>query len=752
MSYYRRGSDILRSATKALPSQRSLELPPPEEEALLRLAVNEYRDLFPLIISLSQSEFINKLESYVLISLNKNINFAHGTISKIINIVKTEYYNVDYIRINKIIQSLSVDKINTLSRFTTNNFISHCNISTPPYHSCGEYLYIITNKWLLCLKCKLLYHRNCVLLHCSHCNINYYTKIDDGPVNANILRPVALMSYHCEDDVHIPMKCDQCHEVLYTNVHCDKLLCLRCNTSTAISQCVFTCRVCRTNFSSLLKPFNPLSEKSTLLAMKEALLNRVEAKPEFLMCCNLRKEDAMKMRIVHKKECNGILYEGEVDNRKIVVCAKCHMVNYSDSFMWYCPRCKIRIKMKKGICVNRKITTPLKQEIQSTAAKRKNSTILKDINLNDFEDNSKHFRMRHGSCEIKNVMTEGNQTTRGAIKDFSMSPLKKKMTSYYSKAQSPDNKRRSIISLLDNHINNININFNVNVNIAPNVVQNENFNVDDYTITKQLGEGTFGKIYEVVNEKGEMFAMKKILTSNIDDISSIKKEYEMLKSLSSLSLNLVNILAIETKQLDKTTYVLYVLMDKANCDWEKELERRRNKKIPYTENELIEIISQLIKTFAELQRHNISHRDIKPQNILLFNDGSFRIGDFGEAKALKKNSTDTIKQTIRGTELYMSPVLFRALKEKQNDKYTEHNCYKSDVYSLGLCLILAATLTFNSLVDIRELNDMLSMKIALSKYLKGYSMRFKDIIYKMIEIDEKKRCDFIELEKYIKSI
>ena len=46
----------------------------------------------------------------------------------------------------------------------------------------------------------------------------------------------------------------------------------------------------------------------------------------------------------------------------------------------------------------------------------------------------------------------------------------------------------------------------------------------------------------------------------------------MLKSLSSLSLSLVNILAIETKQLDKTTYVLYVLMDKANCDWEKELE------------------------------------------------------------------------------------------------------------------------------------------------------------------------------------
>ena len=98
----------------------------------------------------------------------------------------------------------------------------------------------------------------------------------------------------------------------------------------------------------------------------------------------------------------------------------------------------------------------------------------------------------------------------------------------------------------------------------------------------------------------------------------------------------------------------------------------------------------------------------------------------------------------------MSPILFHALQSKnQNDKYTEHNTYKSDVFSLGLCLLLASTLTFNALFDIRELDDMLSIKIALSKYLKGYSRQFTDILYQMIEIDEKKRFDFIELDKYI---
>jgi serine/threonine protein kinase len=252
--------------------------------------------------------------------------------------------------------------------------------------------------------------------------------------------------------------------------------------------------------------------------------------------------------------------------------------------------------------------------------------------------------------------------------------------------------------------------------------------------------------------------LKKILTSSNKEISGLTSEYEIIRSFSNTKLNLVKIYGMETKQLDKTTHVMYVLMDLALRDWEKEINIRRSKNMFYTENELLQILKQLVITFAELQRRNISHRDIKPQNILLFPDNTFRISDFGEAKEIlssnKNDKNNTIKQTIRGTELYMSPILFKALKEKGIDeKYTEHNSYKSDVFSLGLCLLLGATLTFNALIDIRELEDMINMKMKLAKYLKGrYTSKFLDILYSMLEMNEKMRHDFIELEKYVERL
>ena len=113
------------------------------------------------------------------------------------------------------------------------------------------------------------------------------------------------------------------------------------------------------------------------------------------------------------------------------------------------------------------------------------------------------------------------------------------------------------------------------------------------------------------------------------------------------------------------------------------------------------------------------------------------------------NNRVTIKQTIRGTELYMSPILFHALQKKNISKYTEHNTFKSDVFSLGLCFLFAATLTFNSLCEIRELDDTILIKMTLNKYLKRYTNKFNDILFLMLEVEEKFRDDFIELEKRV---
>jgi hypothetical protein len=80
----------------------------------------------------------------------------------------------------------------------------------------------------------------------------------------------------------------------------------------------------------------------------------------------------------------------------------------------------------------------------------------------------------------------------------------------------------------------------------------------------------------------------------------------------------------------------------------------------------------------------------------------------------------------------------------------KHNIFKSDVYSFGLMSFFAASLSYESLYDIRELNSNFSVRVVLEKYLKRhYSPVFIDLIATMLDVDEKSRIDFLDLEKII---
>ena len=164
------------------------------------------------------------------------------------------------------------------------------------------------------------------------------------------------------------------------------------------------------------------------------------------------------------------------------------------------------------------------------------------------------------------------------------------------------------------------------------------------------------------------------------------------------------------------------------------------------------IISSLITTFAQLQKEKISHRDIKPQNILIFKDSkTYKLADFGEAKELLGDDKPIERQTLRGTELYMSPILFYALRERI--KYVQHNPYKSDVFSFGLCCLFASTLCFESIYDVRELRNNSAIRYIVQKYLRNrYSNVVINIICSMLDVNENSRNDFIEMEKEIKKI
>lgn len=313
----------------------------------------------------------------------------------------------------------------------------------------------------------------------------------------------------------------------------------------------------------------------------------------------------------------------------------------------------------------------------------------------------------------------------------------------------------------NNNIINFHINYFNSIYDKNNFFNNEEntFDISNYIIIKQIGKGTFGQIFLAEGINHKFYALKKIIATNLKDIKSIEHEYKLLFDLTKMNkeLNLIQIHGLQTKMLDPTTYIIYVLMDLASDDWEKEILKKQRISNYYTENELIKIIKSLISTFASLQRQNISHRDIKPQNILIFEDKkggkSYKLADFGEAKELINDDRPTDRQTLRGTELYMSPVLFKALRSKQIIKYIKHNTYKSDLFSFGLCCFFAATLTFDSLYDIREIDSDTKVRKIVKEYLgRRYSSKFIEIIYAMLCLDEDKRKDFIEIEKDVNNL
>ena len=292
-------------------------------------------------------------------------------------------------------------------------------------------------------------------------------------------------------------------------------------------------------------------------------------------------------------------------------------------------------------------------------------------------------------------------------------------------------------------------------------LETKTFNSEDYTIIRQIGKGSYGKIYLVEDPKTKKnYALKKVPIGDVYDLKINQDEYRLTRKLlqTNPELMIVKKYGIEFKKLDKYNLMMYVLMEAANCDWEQEILNRQKDKAYYKEIEIVNILKSLVETFSILQKKGISHRDVKPQNILCFGKDGYKISDFGEAKTKKRElggmknidyDLNTKKQTIRGTELYMSPILFNALQNKKNET-VKYNAYKSDVFSLGMCFLLASSLDFEALYKIREEKNMEIVKESIFKYLKGkFSNHYINLLIMMLNVDEKLRPDFVELNDMI---
>ena len=182
-----------------------------------------------------------------------------------------------------------------------------------------------------------------------------------------------------------------------------------------------------------------------------------------------------------------------------------------------------------------------------------------------------------------------------------------------------------------------------------------------YRIERRLGEGGFAAVYQAMDTiQGIRVALKVPHAEHVtkEVLNDFRKEVRTLSRLEH-----ENILPIKDASIIDERFVIVTPLGKKTLD-----ERLKSR---FSIDTALDLAEQLLEGVAHAHEQRIVHCDIKPENILLFDDGSLRLGDFGIAKVAQK----TLRGCGTGTVGYMAP-------EQAMGKPS----FRSDVFSLGLIL------------------------------------------------------------------
>ena len=147
-----------------------------------------------------------------------------------------------------------------------------------------------------------------------------------------------------------------------------------------------------------------------------------------------------------------------------------------------------------------------------------------------------------------------------------------------------------------------------------------------YTKTKLIGKGTYGTVYKAKDDEGrEIYALKKIKLQGDDEgiPSTAIREICLLKEL-----NHINILRLlDVIHGTKKITLVFEFIDR---DLKKVIDATLGEGLP--KNLVQSYLYQLLSGMSYIHKYKILHRDLKPQNLLITNDGVLKIGDFGLAR------------------------------------------------------------------------------------------------------------------------
>ncbi|XP_061413078.1 myosin-IIIb-like isoform X3 [Lethenteron reissneri] len=204
---------------------------------------------------------------------------------------------------------------------------------------------------------------------------------------------------------------------------------------------------------------------------------------------------------------------------------------------------------------------------------------------------------------------------------------------------------------------------------------------DTWELVETIGKGTYGKVYKATSRKdGSKAAVKTLDPVNQDIDEEIEAEYSILTSLPEHP-NIVRFFGMYYQKDGVNGDQLWIVLELCNGGSVTDLVKGQLKRGERMDVMLIAyILRGALLGLNHLHSHNIIHRDIKGNNILLTTDGGIRLVDFGVSAQVSKTRVE--RNTAVGTPFWMAPEVIAC--EQQLDYMYDRRC---DVWSMGITAI-----------------------------------------------------------------
>lgn len=192
---------------------------------------------------------------------------------------------------------------------------------------------------------------------------------------------------------------------------------------------------------------------------------------------------------------------------------------------------------------------------------------------------------------------------------------------------------------------------------------------DRYRIIRMIGEGGMANVYLAHDTILDRNVAVKILRGDLADDEKFVRRFQR-EAIAASSLSHPNIVEMYDVGEDGGKY--FIVMEFIEGRTLKSLIKKRG---ALTLPEVIDIMMQLTSGIACAHDSYIIHRDIKPQNVMILDDGRVKITDFGIAMALNNNEL-TQTNSVMGSVHYLPP----------EQASGSGSTIKSDIYSLGILM------------------------------------------------------------------